>query len=620
VLEVAQTTDPARAADLALLRRYEPVIRYTLGEDFFPIDVERYLAGCSLWVHHRDGWNELLLEEGRVTTETLAEPRQAEFGAIYYLNSVEPLNVAELTAFLLNEGVKRLREPKRTFRAEIGRLARVGYVSRLLDALFSLTLILRGRVPGDAAAAAALLYRQMQECDERYVHYARVVREHGWVALQYWFLYPFNNWRSAFYGGNDHEADWETVTVYLYERPDGQLAPRWVAYASHDFSGDDVRRRWDDRGQLELCGDHPVVYAGAGSHAAYFRPGEYLAELEVAFLTPLFRLGTYLRRTWARTLRRAGVFVHPVRARTFRIPFVEYARGDGPSIGPGQPREWTPILLDPVPGWVSQYRGLWGFYARDPLSGENAPAGPMYNRDGSVRTAWADPVGWAGLDKVPPPTAELATLARRREGLAARQEELERQIADRGTTVQSLGAELAALAGNAHLAGHYAAVRERLGKLREDTRAMRKERAENEALLEAIRLRVERLERGEPDDPRAHIQRLAEPASDPALRFSRVVEVWAAISIGLLLVGLVFLLVSARQYLVLGLAGMLGAFVLIEAIFQRQLVRLISAITVGLAVMSALILIREFFWQVAVLGVLLAGLYLLWENIRELTG
>jgi hypothetical protein len=65
---------------------------------------------------------------------------------------------------------------------------------------------------------------------------------------------------------------------------------------------------------------------------------------------------------------------------------------------------------------------------------------------------------------------------------------------------------------------------------------------------------------------------------------------------------------------------MLGAFVLIEAIFQRQLVRLISAITVGLAVMSALILIREFFWQVAVLGVLLAGLYLLWENIRELTG
>ena len=35
--------------------------------------------------------------------------------------------------------------------------------------------------------------------------------------------------------------------------------------------------------------------------------------------------------------------------------------------------------------WVSQYRGLWGLFARDPISGENAPAGPMYNRDGSPR-------------------------------------------------------------------------------------------------------------------------------------------------------------------------------------------------------------------------------------------
>ncbi|HEX2185165.1 MAG TPA: hypothetical protein VHN78_06645, partial [Chloroflexota bacterium] len=261
----------AREADLALLRRYEPIIRYTVGEEFFPTDVERYLAGCSLWVLHPNGRNELLLEEGRVTTETLAAPRQAEFGAIYHLNFVEPLNIAQLTAFLVNEGVKRLREQTRTFRPEIGRLARVGYVSRLLDALFSWTLFLRGRVPGDAAAGAALLYRRMQEREERYVYYARVVREHGWIALQYWFFYPFNNWRSAFHGGNDHEADWEMVTVNLYQPAEGPPVPRWVAYASHDFSGDDLRRRWDHRGQLELCDDHPVVYAGAGSHAAYFR-------------------------------------------------------------------------------------------------------------------------------------------------------------------------------------------------------------------------------------------------------------------------------------------------------------------------------------------------------------
>ena len=53
---------------------------------------------------------------------------------------------------------------------------------------------------------------------------------------------------------------------------------------------------------------------------------------------------------------------------------------------------------------VSGYRGFWGVNVNDPLGGENAPSGPMYNRDGSVRSSWYDPVGWAGLDKVPTPT------------------------------------------------------------------------------------------------------------------------------------------------------------------------------------------------------------------------
>ena len=35
---------------------------------------------------------------------------------------------------------------------------------------------------------------------------------------QYWFFYAYNNWRSGFHGVNDHESDWELVSVYLYER------------------------------------------------------------------------------------------------------------------------------------------------------------------------------------------------------------------------------------------------------------------------------------------------------------------------------------------------------------------------------------------------------------------
>ena len=35
--------------DLQLLRAYEPVVKYTEGELFFPMAVEPYVAAASLW-------------------------------------------------------------------------------------------------------------------------------------------------------------------------------------------------------------------------------------------------------------------------------------------------------------------------------------------------------------------------------------------------------------------------------------------------------------------------------------------------------------------------------------------------------------------------------------------
>ena len=94
-----------------------------------------------------------------------------------------------------------------------------------------------------------------------------------------------------------------------------------------------------------------------------------------------------------RSRRRRGNFLNFV-----RLPFVDYARGDGIALGPGEDRSWDePALLHPLPEWASNYRGLWGLYARDPVSGENAPAGPVYRRDGQVRRSWYDPVSWAGV-------------------------------------------------------------------------------------------------------------------------------------------------------------------------------------------------------------------------------
>ena len=211
------------------------LIRYTRGERFFPIDVERYVRASSLWRQRPGETAELIIPEGELTLERLSQPRPIEFGAIEFLKFIEPLNIAQLAAYAVQHGLSK-KDPADVFQAGRGRLARVGYGSRFVAAPFSVTLLARGRVPGDTAAAAAQTTEQMIVESPHHQYYGRVVRQGGWLALQYWFFYPFNNWRSGFFGVNDHEADWEMVYVYVSQAEDGSLTPEWAAYASHDFS------------------------------------------------------------------------------------------------------------------------------------------------------------------------------------------------------------------------------------------------------------------------------------------------------------------------------------------------------------------------------------------------
>jgi hypothetical protein len=613
-------TDP-QAAELALLRRFEPVVRYTKGERFFPFEVERYLCECSLWVQRGDRPPECLVPEGQLTPEKLAESRTVGPSSVLYLKFIDPLNIADFAAYKMQRTLKHLRDPKSDdfFHPGRGRLARVGYFSRFVDALFTISLLARGRVPGDTAVAAGLAYRRLLAADERYPYYGRVVRANGWTALQYWFFYPFNNWRSGFYGANDHEADWEMIYVYVSPDDEGELHPRWVAYASHDFSGDDLRRRWDDP-ELEKVGEHPVIYCGAGSHASYFARGEYLPEVELPFLAPAIRLVDRLQRFWWNTLRQAGARVgRPPTFNFLRVPFVDYARGDGRCIGPGQDREWTPALLDPLPVWASDYRGLWGLYARDPVAGENAPAGPVYNRDGAVRRSWYDPLGWAGLEKVPPPTEIEATVRRRRAQLEARLMELDHLITEKSGDLTALGVETAAAEGQPHLEQARQAQRENIQALADELNSLRAERAAADALFDALEGYAARARAGDLGPPRGHIRRAHHPVDDSDTHTNVVAEIWAALSIGLMMVGFVVLyFTTPGRYWPIGLAALLAVIVFVEAGFRRRLMRLTTSLTVALAVFSALVLIYEFFWEIVIVTVLLAGGYIIWNNWREL--
>ena len=208
------------ADDLWLLQQYEPVLRFTQGELFLPMPVEPYLAACSLWRPAGPGRplrrrraGEQLCAPGELTPARLAEISAPSSGHDLSLRYVQrPLRRREFRAWRRDTGRARLA-------AGGSRFAVVGLLSRFIDAVMRLSLLLRGRVPGGTAAAAEQEYRAHAD-PVRCPYYGRVTRDRGFVALQYWFFYAMNDWRSTFGGVNDHEADWEQVTIFLPDPPD----------------------------------------------------------------------------------------------------------------------------------------------------------------------------------------------------------------------------------------------------------------------------------------------------------------------------------------------------------------------------------------------------------------
>ena len=612
-----------------LLRRFEPVIRCTKGDRFYPVDVEPYVRACSLWIQRPGEEAVCIVPGGKLTLERIAEQPIDEFGAVHFLRFTDPRSAGKLgsrasrLSLFRRRAARGLKESRKAFRAGRGRLARVGYLSRCMDAIYSITLLARGRVPGEAAAVAAAMYERIMAEREHYRYHGRVVRQDGWLVLQYWFFYPFNDWRSGFFGANDHEADWETVSVYLSESEAGEAHPEWVAYAAHDYTGDDLRRRWDDP-EVEKVGEHPVVYVGAGSHASYYTPGEYLTAVRLPLPSPLAKTATALRLFWRERLRQyAGDGARLEADEEFgylHIPFVDYARGDGVTIGPGGDKRWDPprLILDPPPAWVSGYRGLWGLYARDPFEGEDAPAGPMYNRDKSVRRAWYDPVGWVGLDKVPPSTETLEAVLDQRADIAARRPTLSAEIEKKSWQLKKLGVEVASMRDRSHLDAPYKAQIKRIKELSGEVDQLRARLATDDAVSESLKDYADRLRMGEREPARAHISRAHLPASDTELRVSRVAEVWAAVSVGVMLIALVGIVIEARQHLTTALVVSIALFAFVEAGFRRRLTNLVSSVNIGLAVVATLVVVYEFFWPLVILAVLVVGVYILWDNLREL--
>src|SRR5262245_15614290 len=92
--------------DLALLRRFEPVLSFNRGEQFYPMSADLYLSQASLWVYCPDTDPEILVPPGKLDDKALMERREEIPGSVYYLRVANAASLAEVRAFRHNSTLR----------------------------------------------------------------------------------------------------------------------------------------------------------------------------------------------------------------------------------------------------------------------------------------------------------------------------------------------------------------------------------------------------------------------------------------------------------------------------------------------------------------------------------
>jgi hypothetical protein len=378
---------------LRLLLKYEPVMRFHAGERFFPTSAILYLLFSTIWyipLESRKGEDivdspykkrsspglfELVRSRPHIQLNTEVDRNDFEKAPAKdrYVR-MQHIRRKLAQKYPTDDSVNRAR---RILESRMRRFRSVWLNPGMLFLHFSETIPPWDRRPlrhwflprgSDVEASRKYDELTLQGGKRDACYYGRVVDQCGYRIVQYWFFYAFNDFRTAVRGANNHEGDWERVSIYLMQQ-NGQWRPKYASYSSHHTS---QAHPWEEIECADEAREHPVVYVGRGSHACYF-------EREIRQLAP-----------W------------PVR-------MWDHASGNGEEIGPGQ---WeTPrILTETGPDWLF-FDGFWGAYIRDLSMRENAPRGPLYAIEPGFhrpvpRQAWYKPVKEAHLECLGGPTCD----------------------------------------------------------------------------------------------------------------------------------------------------------------------------------------------------------------------
>ncbi|MGI9595252.1 MAG: hypothetical protein ACR2QK_03775 [Acidimicrobiales bacterium] len=556
---------------LALLAQHAPIVRFDSRELFFPIAVDGYLANSTLMVEATE-----VVAPGEIDEKQL-DHRLGEGAYVQFVSESERRAVVRA-------------EAKRLARNLLGsRLGRVGLFGRVLDALFLLSVFVRPTTPRLTTAAVALKAERLG-LQQKPVVYGRVVDVAGWLVLHYAYFYAMNDWRSGSQGLNDHEADWEQAWI-MCDPVDHK--PIWVVASNHDHGGPDLRRHWNDSDARRI-GDHPVLFAGAGSHALYFRAGDYVTRIDVPGLRWPLRVQRWVRGALRIRDQAAERGLGPA----LGMPFVDAATGDGREIG-----SWDVQLLDDDRPCFGSYQGLWGLDTGDPTNGERGPSGPKFDRAGDIRRSWADPVGFAGLHGSSPPS--LAPLEAGLDNLDRTLSYLDQEIVRTS--------RLLPLLQQAETPAEFVRESDRLGDL-----------LRQQAELHDQRRRIEKGERPE-RDIRGHLDNPAVPMAPPQ-DAGWILATWAATSVPLLLLSVAALFLFDGLGVSTLLLAVAAAFSILEQLARRHFQAVLRLLVIYLVIGVVFVFVGAIFSgfltvsRLAIGGIITAAAALLFvANLGELT-
>jgi cation transport ATPase len=219
---------------------------------------------------------------------------------------------------------------------------------------------------------------------------------------------------------------------------------------------------------------------------------------------------------------------------------------------------------------------------------------------------------------VPTRAEELADILEQRSEIEERRDGLRAEILLKSRDLRRLGIVAEATRDRSHLRELHEVQTGRIAELSTEVEGLRDELTTDEVLSEALDDHANRLRNGERPPANAHIARAARPLPESEARTGRVAQLWASISVAVVLLMLTGILVYQRQHLLFALVLAIAVFAFIEAGFRKRINRFMVSVSIGLSVVGAFVLFDRFFWQIIVLSVLTLGLYILWENLREL--